>query len=180
MNIVNFVIDVVGHMPYDVCTSWTPIQIWDLFFVQKMYTSSEFCLATKFSSLVTLLKGLIAMSTMSPQQQQLNRIFPKMVKLIVQEEVDEERKIIDDPRMLRRKVGGNYGKGFSFNKRRRTLQVAMTRYVGGRQIGKRLPGPLSKSSLESRASSRREVRDKVQSKESLEPQVDTGVNKKPL
>ena len=115
------------------------------------------------------------MSTMSPQQP-LNRIFPKMVKLNVQEEVDEERKITDDPRILRRKVGGNYGKGFSFNKRRRTLQVAMTRYVGRRQMGKRLPGPLPKSSLESIASSRREV----QGKESLEPQVDTGVNKKPL
>ena len=120
------------------------------------------------------------MRRMSPQQQQLNRIFPNMVKLNVQEEVDEEREITDDPRMLRRKVGGNYGKGFSFNKRRRTLQVAMTRYVGRRQMGKRLPGPLSKSSMESIASSRREVRHKVQGKESLEPQVDTGVNKKPL
>ena len=129
---------------------------------------------------LSLLKRLIAMSRMSPQQQQLNRILPKMVKLIVQDEVDEERKITDDPRMLRRKVGGNYGKGFSFNKRRRILQVAMTRYVGRRQMGKRLPGPLPKSSLESIASSRREVQDKVQGKESLEPQMDTGVNKKPL
>ena len=121
------------------------------------------------------------MSTMSPQQP-LNRIFPKMVKVIVQEEVDEERKITDDPRMLRRKVGGNYMKGFSFNKRRRTLQVAMTRYAWRRQIGKRLPGPLSKSSIESYANSGREVQEKVQGKESLslEPQVDTGVNKKPL
>ena len=70
-----------------------------------------------------------------------------MVKLNVQEEVGEEREITDAPRMLRRKVGGNYGKGFSFNKRRRTLQVALTRYVGGRQVGKRIPGPLSKSSI---------------------------------
>ena len=108
------------------------------------------------------------MSRMSPQQP-LNRIFPKMVKLIVQEEVDEEREITDDPRILRRKVGGNYGKGFSFNNKRRTLQVAMTRYVGGRQMGKRLPGPLSKSSIESIASSRHEIRDKVQGKENLEP-----------
>ena len=77
---------------------------------------------------------------MSPQQQ-LNRILPKMVKLNVQEEEDEERETTDDPRMLRRKVGGNYGKGFSFNKRRKTSQVAMTRYVGGRQIGKRIPTP---------------------------------------
>ena len=88
--------------------------------------------------------------------------------------MDEEREITDAPRMLRRKVGGNYGKGFSFNKKRRTRQVAMTRYVGGRQVGKRLPGPLSKSSIKSSASSGREVRDKVQDKESLslEPQVD--------
>ena len=45
---------------------------------------------------------------------------------------------------------------------------------GDGQIGKRLPGPLSKSSIESLASSRREVRNKVQGKESLslEPQVD--------
>jgi len=92
----------------------------------------------------------------------------------VQEEVDEEREITDAPRMLIRKVGGNSGKGFSFNKKRRTLQVAMTRYVGGRQIGKRLPGPLSKSSIKSSASSGRVVQDKVQDKESLslEPQVD--------
>ena len=88
-----------------------------------------------------MLKRPTAISTMSPQQQQLNRILPKMVKLNVQEEVDEEREITDAPRMLRRKVGGNYGKGFSFNKKRRTRQVAMTRYVGGRQIGKRIPTP---------------------------------------
>ena len=93
---------------------------------------------------LSLPKRPTAMSTMSPQQQ-LNRILPKMVKLNVQEEVDEEREITDAPRMLSRKVGGNYGKGFSFNKKRRTRQVAMTRYVGGRQVGKRLPGPLSKS-----------------------------------
>merc|ERR1719268_481840 len=105
------------------------------------------------------------MSTMSPQQ--LNRILPKMVKLIVQEEVDEEREITDDPRMLRRKVGGNYGKGFSFNKRRRTLQVAMTRYVGRRQMGKRLPGLLSKSPIESSASSGRVVQKKVQDMKSV-------------
>ena len=71
-----------------------------------------------------------------------------MVKLNVQEEVGEVREITDAPRMLRRKVGGNYGKGFSFNKRRRTSQVAMTRYVGERQVGKRIPaGLLSKSSI---------------------------------
>ena len=110
---------------------------------------------------------------MSPQQQ-LNRILPKTVKLNVQEEVDEEREISDAPRMLRRKVRGNYGKGFSFNKRRRTSQVALTRYVGERQVGKRIPGLLSKSSIQSLACSECEVRDKVQGKESLslEPQVD--------
>ena len=64
---------------------------------------------------LSLLKRPTAISTMSPQQQQLNRILPKMVKLNVQEEVDEEREITDAPRMLRRKVGGKYGKGFSFN-----------------------------------------------------------------
>ena len=58
-----------------------------------------------------MLKRLIAMNRMSPQQQ-LNRILPKMVKLNVQEDVDEEREITDALRMLRRKVGGNYGKGF--------------------------------------------------------------------
>ena len=76
--------------------------------------------------------------------------------------------------MLRRKVRGNYGKGFSFNKRRRTSQVALTRYVGERQVRKRIPGLLSKSSIQSLACSECEVRDKVQGKESLslEPQVD--------
>ena len=97
-----------------------------------------------------------------------------MVKLNVQEEVGEEREITDAPRMLRRKVGGNYGKGFSFNKKRRTRQVAMTRYVGGRQIGKRIPGPLSKSSIKSSASSECVVQGKEKDKASLslEPQVD--------
>ena len=94
-----------------------------------------------------------------------------MVKLNVQEEVDEEKEITDAPRMLRRKVGGNYGKGFSFNKKRRTRQVAMTRYVGERLVGKRLPGPLSKSSIKSSASSGRVVQGKVQGKESLSLQV---------
>ena len=49
---------------------------------------------------LSLLKGVIATSMMSPQQQ-LNRILPKTVKLNVQEEVDEEREVSDAPRMLR-------------------------------------------------------------------------------
>ena len=122
-----------------------------MYFVDSRYGTSPLCkifLRTLYPfRVLSLLKRPTAISTMSPQQQQLNRILPKMVKLNVQEEVDEEREITDAPRMLSRKVGGNYGKGFSFNKRRRTLQVAMTRYVGGRQVGKRLPGPLSKSSI---------------------------------
>ena len=49
---------------------------------------------------------------MSPPQQ-LNRILPKTVKLNVQEEVDEEREISDDPRMLLgERLGATMGRDF--------------------------------------------------------------------
>lgn len=49
--------------------------------------------------------------------------------------------------------------------------MAMTRYVGERQIGKKLPGPLPKSSLEISLSNGHAIQDEVQGEESIRLQT---------